>query len=68
MFLKSLGKYASSVFGNGLKLANFTSYSSSGSNKMTFGDLNQFGVALLKGAVAFLILYRHRMTERKLVR
>ena len=43
-----------SVYCNGQKLANFTSYSSTGSTKMTLEDLSP---------IALFILCRHRMTE-----
>ena len=48
---------------NGEKLATLTSYSTTGSIQITFGDLNPSGTAPLKGDNALFLLYGHRMTE-----
>ena len=52
------GSEASEIWCNGKKLANFTARSSTGSNQMTFGDLNPNGTAGLKGDIAFYCLYK----------
>ena len=52
------GSEASEIWCNGKKLANFTARSSTGSNQMTFGDLNPNGKAGLKGDIAFYCLYK----------
>ena len=43
---------------NGVKLKSFTSRSSTGSNQMTFGDLNPSGIAPFDGDIAFFGLYK----------
>ena len=58
------GNNASETWCNGKKLANFKARTSSGSNQMTFGDLNPSGIAGLKGDIAFYCLYKGKnLTE-----
>lgn len=58
------GNDASEVWCNGKKLTNFTSRSTSGSNQLTFGDLNPNGVIGFQGDIAFFCLYKGKnMTE-----
>ena len=52
------GSEASEIWCNGKKLANFTTRASTGSNEMTFGDLNPNGTAGLKGDIAFYCVYK----------
>ena len=50
------GSDKSSVYCNGKKLRKFTAHSSTGSNQMTFGDLNPNGLAGLNGSIAFFCI------------
>ena len=58
------GNNASAVYINGQLIANFTSRSSIGSNKLTFDDLNPSGISGMDGCVALFLLYKNRtMTD-----
>lgn len=52
------GNNASEVWCNGKKLTDFTSRSTTGSNQLTFGDLNPNGIIGLQGDIGFFCLYK----------
>ena len=54
------GTNKSSVWCNGKKLCDFTARTASGSNQMTFRDLNPNGIAELNGSIASFALYKER--------
>ena len=51
----------SSAWCNGKKLCDFTARTSSGSNQVTFGELDPNGVARLDGSIALFALYKDRV-------
>ena len=62
------GANKSNVWCNGKKLCDFTARTSSGSNQMTFGDLNPNVIAGLNGSIAFFALYKERVIPEPEIR
>ena len=56
---------ASTVYCNEQKLTDFQSRNSTGSTKMTFGDLKPSGKAPFKGDISFFSLYKGRLINEK---
>ena len=53
------------VYINGVKICDFMSRVSTGSNKLTIGDLNPGGISALDGSIAAFLLYKGSRMEKR---
>ena len=49
---------------NGKKVADYNSVSRTGSNQLTFGNINPYGKAALNGSISCSLLYKKRISQR----